>query len=428
MAQETALPDFLEGLRWRWKPILATALLTLVAVTFVARSLPSQYDAKTVLSIAPRPDVPAAGADTVRVIAPKYVAYVTAPATISAVAPSVGERPSVAEKAVDAALKTDTGNLTITVRLRSPKRAAALANALADRVVGFSKLDPLLTAEVVARALPPKSPAAPRRRLLEAIGLVVGVLWGIAISLILERGRPRLRSWRHIGELTGYPLLGRIPRSRALRSRQKEAFSDPAVGAAFRTLRANLEPRLREDDADVVAVTSPSVGDGKTTVAALLAESLSRLDIKVLLLDADLRHPQIARLAGVSADHGLSNILRGAASPKGAVQPGWCNGLWILPTSEDPDAGDLIARGFSSVLEQLRPHFDIIVVDTPPLLGTDDSRALAQTVKALALVVTAGADARLVNEAVLALEAVKAPLIGVIANRFPESSAVYQYY
>jgi len=228
--------------------------------------------------------------------------------------------------------------------------------------------------------------------------------------------------------LTGYPLVGRIPRSRTLRSRQKEAFSDPAVGAAFRTLRANLEPRLREDDLDVVAVTSPAVGDGKTTVAALLAESLSRIDIKVLLLDADLRRPQVARLAGVSADHGLSSILRGAASPKGAVRPGWCNGLWILPTSADPDAGDLIARRFSSVLEQLRPHFDIIVVDTPPLLGTDDSRALAQTVKALALVVTAGADARLVNEAVLALEAVKAPLIGVIANRFPESSAVYQYY
>jgi hypothetical protein len=127
--------------------------------------------------------------------------------------------------------------------------------------------------------------------LLLAAALVVGLLLAVGIAVLLERGRPRLRSWRDMTALTGYPVLGRIPSSRALRSKPNMAFSDPAIGASFRTLRANLEPMLRERGVKLLVVTSPAATDGKTTVAALLAESFSRLGARTLLVDADLRRP-----------------------------------------------------------------------------------------------------------------------------------------
>lgn len=425
--QEAGLPQLLEALRWRWKPTVLIALVFTVAATIYVESLPAEYDGEALVAIGPRPEVPSAGADTVRVVAPKYVAYVTARSTIEEVAPTIGEDPSDLDSALDASVGTDTGNITITVRLRSPERAAKAANAFAEKVVAFSVGDPLLRGELVARALPPDTPAAPPRRLLEAAALIVGLLLGTGVSVLLERGRPRLRSWREISGMTGYPVVGRVPHSGALRSRPKEAFADPITGSAFRSLRANIEPQLREQKLDLIIVTSPAKGDGKTTVAALFAESLARVDMKVLLIDADLRRPRLASLANVDGTPGLSTVLRQVAALEAGIQAGWSENLSLLPTSPDPDGGDLIATRFAEVVAEAKRTFDVVVVDTPPLLGTDEARPLLSMAKGVLLVVTAGARADEVNEAVLAVEALHAPLLGIVGNRLRESRSAYYY-
>src|SRR5438270_4271812 len=108
LMQEGGLPELLDALRWRWKPTLLIAVLFTVGAALYVESLPSQYDGKAVLSIGVRS--PTTGTDAVRVVGPKYPAYVTAPATIQQVAPRIGEKPSTIEKAIDSNLATDTGN------------------------------------------------------------------------------------------------------------------------------------------------------------------------------------------------------------------------------------------------------------------------------------------------------------------------------
>src|SRR5204862_439104 len=119
---------------------------------------------------------------------------------------------------------------------------------------------------------------------------------------------------------------------RLLAKRPLEAFSDPAIGAAFRTLRANLEPQLREQSVTVLLVTSPGKGEGKTTVAALLAESLARLGTRTLLADADMRRPRVAHLAKLEGRRGLAAVLRDEGTLADETQPGWVEALWVLPT------------------------------------------------------------------------------------------------
>jgi capsular exopolysaccharide synthesis family protein len=426
LLQERALPELVDALRWRWKPAFAVMLFFTLGATLYIESLPSQYDGKALVAIGPRASGNA-DADNVRVAAPKYVEYATAPSTVREVAPRLGEDPLTIEKAIDASVATDTGNVSIRVRLPSPERAARTANAFADAVVAFSQRDPLLMGQLVSRAIPPRDPASPPRRLLEAASLFVGGLLGILTALVLERARPRLRTWREISRVTGYPVVGRIPALRNLRNRPTAAFSEARSASAFRILRANIEPQLRERELDVIVVTSPSPGDGKTTVAALLSEAFARLGWSVLLIDADLRRPGLARMVRARAEPGLSDVLRRKAALTEAVREGWTENLRMLPTAPDGDAGDLVARNFAAVLEQAGDNYDLVLVDTPPLLRTEDARSIAIHAKGILLVVSAGTDPADVNESVLSIEALKGPLLGIVGNRFKESGLPYYY-
>ncbi len=428
MSRGGGLTELFEVLRNRWKLVVGVTLGVVVGAGIYVYSLPTEYDAEAIVAISPRPTVPGSSSDFVRILGPKYVSYISARSTVDQVAATLGEDPDTLADALNADLARDTGTVTIVARRQVPSVAARDANAFADKLVEFGRLDKLMTAQLVAPALPPTQPAAPQRKLLMAAALVLGLLLATGVAVLLERGRPRVRSWREMAALTGYPVLGRIPSSRAIRSRPNTAFSDPVVGASFRTLRANLEPILRERGVKLVVVTSPAATDGKTTVAALLAESFSRLGAKTLLVDADLRRPRVSEVASLERRSGLAGLLRGGTSFASSLQPGWLDNLYVLPTTQDSDAGDLLARSFADLAPEMTNAFDYVVVDTPPLLGTDDTRSIVSTANGhgVLLVVAAGSPSQPVHEAVLAMEALKAPVLGIVGNRVKDAPA-YSY-
>ena len=427
MLQERALPELLDSLRHRWKLMVVVTLFVTAGATWYVESLPSEYETAATVAISPRPRVDGADADSVRLLLPKYVAYATAPATVAELADELAQDADQLQAAVDATAVTDSGNLVITVQMTDPDDAATAANAFARATVAFSGTDKLVEADIVAPALAPDDPSGPPRRLLEASALSAGFVLAAALSFLIERGRPRLRTWRDISRATGRPVVGRVPKSRVLRSRPREGFADPRVGAAFRTLRTSLEHEWRDRTIGTIAVTSPTSGDGKTTVAALFAESLARLGSKVLLVDADLRRPGLTATFKVDAPTGLGAVLEGRALLSEAVTRGWVDGLWVLPTKPNADAGDLIARRFEEVLREARRSYDVVIVDTPPLIGTDDARTIVTVSDGVLIVVASRSDEATTNEAVLVLEGLRAPVLGVVANRLREGRNAYYY-
>lgn len=431
VAQERGVIELIDALRWRWRLAVLIAVSVVFGAVLYVEALPSEYQAESIVALAPRPGTDA-GSDTVRLVAPKYVAFLEAPSTIRDVAVGLGTVPSAVEEAVDALVQTDSGNLVVSATMRNPRLATTVANTMANEAVRFADGDDLLSAEIVAQAVVPTTPSGPPRLLLEAAALLVGMLAGVTIALLVERGRPRIRAWRDIPELTGYTTLARVPRSRIVRYRPLEAFSDPEVGAAFRTLRTNVE-RLTADTDDVpiqrvIQITSAVKADGKTTVSALFAESQARLGKKTLLVDADLARAGLASAFELEVKNGgMAALLRGETTLTKCVDEGWVDNLYVLPTEPDPDAGDVLARRLSPTIEEFLKHFDQVIIDGPPLIGTDESRTIATEVGGVILVIRAGEMAGPVNEAVLALEDLKAPVIGTVANRMRRADVGQAY-
>jgi capsular exopolysaccharide synthesis family protein len=434
MSERITAAVLLQDLLRRWKVAVLVAAAVTGGAAIYAESLPNQYEGRTILAFAPRRPADGSavgiGADTVRVVLPKYVAYVTSRATVDRVAGSIGEDAPSLRGAVDATITADSGNITITVELPGPRRAASAANALATETLRFNDTDVLLQGIIVAPALPPQAPSGPPRTLIELAALTVGLLLGAVVAFLLERGRPRVRTWRDVGVITGYPVVGRVPPARALRTSPADALSDPRVGAAIRTLRTSLERLSRDQPVHVLAVTSSVPNEGKTTVASNLAVALGRLDAEVLLLDADLRRPGVSRLFGLREERGLHTVLRGEGELADCLYKPPLPGLHILPTQADTEAGDLLARNFVDVLRSARERFDVVVVDAPPILGGDDARTIATLCDGVLMVVGADTLANLVEEAAAALDALGVRVLGAVANRArdPKGFGAYGAY
>jgi len=429
VAEETrvGLGDMLRALRLRWR-IATVVFLGIVAGTVAyAYSLPKEYTAKSVVALTPRPNTGASASDVVQ-LGQKYVAYVTAPTTTRAVAPTVGMSRSELGDAVSADVATGSVDLTIKVQARSPRQAADAANALSDAAVSLAAGDDLLTADTVAPATIPTAPSKPRRKLYEGAGALVALLVAAAVAFLVERGRPRVRSALEVGFITGHGVLARLPSSRAVRGGIRDALADPVVGGAVRSLRTVLDQVGRDTSIRTLAVTSSVPGEGKSTVAGSLGWAIASLDANVLLVDADLRHPSVARLFGVPAQPGLVEVLRGQARLADVVRPApGVPGLSVLATSGVGETGDLLARNLHTVLHAAANEYDVVIVDTPPLLVGDDAGTIATISDAVLMVVSSGVEMRRVSEAVRDLETVQAQVIGIVLNRADVPSYGYTY-
>ncbi len=414
--EPTGAAGVLAAIRRRWRVALLMALPLWLGIVVYAEHLPSRYDGVVKVAFTPQAgkDI---GADTIRLVAPQYVAYLTAPATSRMVSASLGVSPGALEAVTTAQLAPETNVLTLTVRLRDPGQAAQAANAFAAAAVSFSEADRLLDATVVSPALPPGAPASPPRRLLEAAGLLVALVAGGSLALVVDRSRPRITTPLSLALASGHPVVGRVPASRVLRGAVPESLADPAVGTAVRAMRIQLEQQSRTSPFKVLAVTSPTSGDGKTTVACALAAALARVDTAVLLIDADMRRPAVAEALGIPSAHvGLAQVLDGDLSLTDVVQPVG-RGLSAVTTRPRDDAGDLITRRLAGVLEQARHSYDVVVVDCPPILATDDARTLALMCDATVLVVGIGSDTARVAEAAANLDSLGVRVLGTVLNR-----------
>jgi tyrosine-protein kinase Etk/Wzc len=208
---------------------------------------------------------------------------------------------------------------------------------------------------------------------------------------------------------------------------------------AIRTLRSNLRFLILRQSSDgkmqTFLVTSAVKGEGKSFISATLAIAFAQTGKRVVLIDADLRKPDLHRFFGLDEDVGLANVLRDAASLESALLPTQLETLKLLPAGVLPKDSDAAtpAELFSSeamqhLLQRLKERFDIVLIDTPPMMAVTDPSILAPMTDGVLLVVELGHVSRsAVQEVKEQLELAQAKLLGVVINKASRKRG-YDYY
>lgn len=339
--------------------------------------------------------------------------------------------------------------------LPASEQSSPLANSLQKRLDDLGVLGSLQTgnAELVQKAQIPSTPSSPKPKRNAIFGAFGGLLLGFALALVWEQFDRRLRSPEELGEALGMPVLGTVPESHALvvqhwlegRDGSQLHALPPSEAEAFRMLRANLRYIDVKREIRTVLVTSPTAEDGKSTVALNLALAAAESGISVLLLEADMRHPSLASTLGIGRDGGrpglgldslltnpdtaLSDVghIEVARRTSGDASPGSLDVLIagaIPPNPTELMESDRMRR----LLGEAKRIYDLIVIDTPPILVVSDAIPLVKQVDGVLVVgrlasTTREQATRLRDQ----LERLDVPTLGVVANFAPEPERYYAY-
>ncbi len=244
---------------------------------------------------------------------------------------------------------------------------------------------PRLYTKVYQNASLPVLPTSPNvaKNLLTAalLGLGAGILVAFAYDFFDTSVKTLEDAERHLG----LPVLGVIPQDAGLLMLQGGNGPD---AEAYRILRTNIELKRSLFKATTFAVVSSSAGEGKTTTLINLAYVFAQAGYSTLMIDADLRRPMLARYAEVSSEMGLVNYLSGEAELKDIVFRSEVPNLYLVPSGPLPSdpSGALGSYRMENLLSEAAKRFDIVFIDSPPVLGISDSSLLVSKADATILV------------------------------------------
>lgn len=377
--------EYIDIARERWRFILAGLLAGLLAAGGLSYFLPSQYAAPVTLMItAQAPTDPASAAQGLEISDQRMNTYVElmrsrrlAGDVISGLA-----LPVTPEQLVERIRVTTAPNsalLTATVTDSTPDQAIRVANTVADQFIrNVAEIeqppDPVRPPQVIAQVFEPAQPpadlVAPRPLLYLILGATIGLALGLAAALLRHSLDSTIKTRRQVEEALGAPVLGVIGRDAKITSSPLVIYGDPhaPLAEAFRQLRTNVQFMDVDNRHKVILVTSPSSAEGKSTTVCNLGLALAEAGTSVLILDADLRRPAVARYLGIDGSVGLTNVLVNRARIEQAVLP-LAPALDVLPSGlMPPNPSELLGSDrMVALLAQLRRAYDVILVDTAPL-------------------------------------------------------------
>jgi len=373
-----------------------------------------------------------------------YTDMVTSPRVLLPVIDRLGlaTTPDLLAKSVTADSPLDTVLINVTVTDPDPKMASAIANAtatsLGTQVTALEKPAGRQASPVhistIRTASVPTSPAAPNKKLNLALGLLVGLALGVGLAVLREVLDTKVRSETDVQKVTNASVIARIGYDEDAPQHPLIVQSSPHShrSEAFRRLRTNLQFLDIAERPKTIVVTSSLPGEGKTTTAINLAITLSDSGVRVALIDADLRRPSIAEYMDLEGAVGLTTVLIGQADLQDAIQ-NWGNStLDVLPSGQiPPNPSEVLgSRPMERLLEQLSSLYDIVLIDTPPLLPVTDAAILAKITGGA--VVVAAADKlhhQQLADGLGSLEDVGARVLGVVLNRLAHKQKdSYSYY
>jgi succinoglycan biosynthesis transport protein ExoP len=321
------------------------------------------------------------------------------------------------------------------------KRVADTNRSLYDTLLGrYNELSATAGAasnniSLVDRAEVPREPASPNLLLNMALALLAGLAFAGLFIFLREHFDDVIRSPDDVEAKLGLPLLGLIPRAREeegdVSSLKNDSKSD--IGEAYHSLVANLRYATPSGLPRTLVVTSTQASEGKTTSAQAIAMDLARLGRNILLIDADLRRPTLHRLLSNQRQNGLTDVLAGQASLDEVVQPSGQENLsymTALPLPPDPSI-ILGSPRLPQVIEEARHKYDVVILDSPPMLGLSDTPNLAAHADAVMMVIDASQGQRgAVKSSLRRLQLVHANILGAVLTKFDPKTlgSGYRYY
>ncbi len=286
-------------------------------------------------------------------------------------------------------------------RLRVLEREAAANRALFDTFLARWKetdqQDQIQhpDARIISKAQVPTGPSFPRRTLTIAIAAALSAFAALMLVLVVEQLDRGFRSSDQIEQITGFGTLSLVP---LLTKRQTSGHPHDyvlhrpvsAFAESLRTLHTGVLLADVDAPAKTVLIASSQPGEGKTTIAIAMARLLARGGHNVLLIDGDLRRKRIADLMGLSEEVGLVEVAAESGElSEGSIQQDRETSLDVLVAGTNvPSPQDLIGSArMTALLKELRSQYDLIVIDSPPLLAVSDARLLAQLADKVVFVV-----------------------------------------
>ncbi|HEY1134934.1 MAG TPA: polysaccharide biosynthesis tyrosine autokinase [Nocardioides sp.] len=451
-----SLSDYLRALRNHWLGAVVIVFVCLILALAYSLSQPSVYAANaTGLVTSSNADPSIAGQSVAEALAKSQATSYVEVAT---------SRP-VAERAIEAlGLQTspealigrisveqpvDTALIRISARGSEPQAARDLADAwvtaLAAEVSSIQNpsggADASLVVRPIEGAALPSSPVSPVPVRDAGIGLVLGLLLGVAYAAVRSQLDRRLRTAQEIEKKFNVSVIGAIPATRAL-EHERGTAADLAVtetdqnpsfiaGEAFRKLRTNLSYMDIDNPPRIIVVTSSRQSDGKSTVSTNLAAAIATSGQPVILVDADLRRPVVAPTLGLVEGAGLTDVLIGRAELDDVLQdhpdvPGF---QVLAAGGVPPNPSEMLgSQSMRNLLKQMAESA-LVVLDAPPLLPVTDAAVLSTVADGAIVVVSYGSTVDSELETSLGnLTAVRGRVLGVVFNRVPRRNSAGGYY
>ncbi len=288
---------------------------------------------------------------------------------------------------------------------------------------------PRTSLEVYSRPGLATAPSKPNYRLNLIVGAVFGMMAGVVVAFLSNYFDTSIKTLEDAERALGLPVLGVIPQDAGLLILQD---GDSPDAEAYRILRTNIELKRELYRATTIAVVSANAGEGKTTTLSNLAFVFAQAGYSTLMIDADLRRPRLARYAELKSDIGLSTYLSNRAELKDVVFQTGRDNLYMLPSGPVPvDPSGLIgSHRMQTLLSEVSSRFDVVLLDSPPVLGVSDASLLVSRADASILVLQPRKmPIKALVRAKSLIQSAGGKLMGLVMNNVDISGDTqYQYY
>lgn len=309
---------------------------------------------------------------------------------------------------------------------------------------------------IIDYAILPDEPIKPRKVLIMGIALTLGLILGIVAALIRKSLNRGIEDPDLIEKLLNTPVYATIPHSKLqktlnskLTRSQDNENASPIVLAlenkediaveSLRSLRTTLHFAFLEAQNNIIMITGPSPGIGKTFVSVNLAVVMADAGKKLLLIDGDMRRGYINKVLGIKRENGLSELIFESISLEEAIHPIANTRFDFISTGAIPPNPSelLLHERFATLLDKLSKQYDLVIVDSPPILAVTDAAVIGRLAGATLMVIKAGQHpARELEQSTKRLVQAGVNLKGIVFNDLPELASrpgygygkyVYQY-